>query len=326
MKKQSRHLSPKSMLAGVLAASFGLVSFGAAAAEFPSRPIKLIIPFSAGGSHDAHARAIVSVAPNYIDRPMVVVLKPGGTGAIAAQFVLNSKPDGHTLLFGAPDTNSLVNQAQNLPYGRDSFIPIAMINYSATPIIARADAPFKTFKEFVAYAKANPGKVRYASAGVWGIPHVPFEYLQKQLGIRLTHVPYKGGGPALQAILQGEVMISGSQVTQSLPHIRSGKLRALAVMAETRRPALPDTPTMGELGYPDVVFYLWRGVLAPKGTPPAIVKQLEDLFAKIAEDKSFVRMVGRFGERVIFMRGKEFGDYWSSEYTKMGTLIKELKK
>ena len=171
---------------------------GAQDIQFPSRPIRLIIPFSAGGSHDLHARALVSVAPNYIDQPIIVELKPGGTGAVASQFVASSRPDGHTLLFGAPDANTLVNQAQNLPYTKDSFIPVAMINYSPVPIMARADAPFKTFQEFVAYAKANPGKIRYGSAGVWGIPHVPYEYLQKQLGIRLTHVPYAGGGPALQ--------------------------------------------------------------------------------------------------------------------------------
>lgn len=326
MSKGLKPSSMASLLTVILAMSFGLLSGLAAADEFPSRPIKLVIPFSAGGSHDAHARAIVSVAPSYIDHPMIVVLKPGGTGAIAAQFVANSRPDGHTLLFGAPDTNSLVNQAQNLPYDRSSFIPIAMINYSPVPIMARADAPFKTFEEFVAYAKANPGKVRYGSAGVWGIPHVPFEYLQKKLGIKLTHVPYKGGGPALQALLQGEVMISGSQVTQSLPHVNAGTVRPLAVMDKTRHKALPDTPTMAELGHPDIVFYLWRGVLAPKGTPPETVKRLEDIFQKIAEDKSFYRMIKRFGEQVIFMRGDEFGAYWSAEYDKMGALIKELKK
>lgn len=326
MSRRLRPYSLASLLTAAVVMSMGFPSGPVAAEEFPSRPIQLVVPFSAGGSHDAHARAIVSVAPSYIDQPMIVVLKPGGTGALAAQFVANSRPDGHTLLFGAPDTNSLVNQAQNLPYDRDSFIPIAMINYSPVPIMARADAPFKTFEEFVAYAKANPGKVRYGSAGVWGIPHVPFEYLQKRLGIKLTHVPYKGGGPALQALLQGEVMITGSQVTQSLAHINAGTLRPLAVMDKVRHKALPDTPTMAELGYPDIVFYLWRGVLAPKGTPPETVKRLEEIFQKIAEDKSFSRMVERFGEQVIFMDGEEFGAYWSAEYEKMGALIRELKK
>ena len=318
-----------------LASCFVLASFSfllgleqtvLAADKFPSRPIELVIPFSAGGSHDAHARAIVSVTPGIIDQPMLVTLKPGGTGAIAAQYVARSKPDGHTLLFGAPDTNTLVNQAQNLPYGKEDFIPIALINYSPTPIIARSDAPFKTFKEFVSYAKANPGKIKYASAGVWGIPHVPFEYMQKKLGIKLTHVPYKGGGPALKAILSGETMMSGSQVTQALSHIRAGKLNMLAIMDTKRHKSFPNVPTTAELGHPDFVFYLWRGVLAPKGTPPAIVKQLEDIFEKVAKNKSFYRMVKRFGEQVLHRRGKGVDEYWSAEYKKMGNLIRELKK
>jgi tripartite-type tricarboxylate transporter receptor subunit TctC len=326
MSNKARHLVWFPILLIIFSFLDSSVNSVMGAEKFPSRPIELVIPFSAGGSHDAHARAIVSVTPGIIDQPMLVRLMPGGTGAIAAQYVARSKPDGHTLLFGAPDTNTLVNQAQNLPYGKDDFIPIALINYSPTPINVRADAPFDTFEGFVKYAKANPGKIKYASAGVWGIPHVPFEYMQKKLGFKLTHVPYKGGGPALKAILSGETMMSGSQVTQAMQHIRSGKLKMLAIMDTKRHKDFPDVPTTVELGHPDLVFYLWRGVLAPKGTPPEIVTQLEDIFEKVAKDKSFYRMVRRFGEQVLHRRGKGFDEYWTAEYEKMGNLIRELKK
>lgn len=326
MSNKARRLVWFPILLIVFSFSDSFVNLVLGAESFPSRPIELVIPFSAGGSHDAHARAIVSVIPGIIDQPMLVTLKPGGTGAIAAQYVARSKPDGYTLLFGAPDTNTLVNQAQNLPYGKDDFIPIALINYSPTPVIVRADAPFDTFKGFVSYARANPGKIKYASAGVWGIPHVPFEYMQKKLGIKLTHVPYKGGGPALKAVLSGETMMSGSQVTQAMQHIRSGKLKMIAIMDTERHKDFPDVPTTAELGHPDFVFYLWRGVLAPKGTPPEIVTKLEDIFEKVAKDKSFYRMVRRFGEQVLHRRGKGFDEYWTAEYEKMGNLIRELKK
>ena len=298
----------------------------ARAESFPTRPIRLISPFSAGGSHDAHARAVASVAPEVIDQPIVVVLKPGSSGAIGAQYVANAKPDGYTLLFGGPDCNSAVCQAQKLSYGKDSFVPIAMINYSPLPIWSQPSLPFKDFKGFVDYAKANPGKLKYASAGVWGLPHIPAEYLQKIVGIKMTHVPYNGGGPSLQGFLKGEVDINFSQVTQSLPHYHAGKMVPLAVMDHKRHKELPNTPTTAELGYPQLQFYQWRGVLAPKGTPPEVVSRLEDIFAQIAKNKSFDRMIGRFGEQVIFMRSKEFNDYWSAEYTKIGEIIHELKK
>ena len=148
MSNKARHLVWFPILLIIFSFLDSSVSSVMGAEKFPSRPIELVIPFSAGGSHDAHARAIVSVTPGIIDQPMLVRLMPGGTGAIAAQYVARSKPDGHTLLFGAPDTNTLVNQAQNLPYGKDDFIPIALINYSPTPINVRADAPFDTFEGF----------------------------------------------------------------------------------------------------------------------------------------------------------------------------------
>lgn len=323
-------INRRTFLAG--SAATGLAAIGAphirsaAAADFPARPIQLISPFSAGGSHDAHARAVASVAPDVIDQPIVVVLKPGSSGAVGAQYVANAKPDGYTLLFGGPDCNSAVNQAQKLPYDKESFIPVAMINYSPLPIWSQPSLPFKDFKGFVEYAKANPGKLKYASAGVWGLPHIPAEYMQKILGIKMTHVPYNGGGPSLQGFLKGEVDINFSQITQTLSHYQEGKMVPLAVMDSKRHRQLPDTPTTVELGYPQLQFYQWRGVLAPKGTPPEVVASLEDIFAKIAENKSFSRMVDRFGEKVIFMRGKEFDEYWSQEYAKIGEIIGELKK
>lgn len=309
------------------AAALAMPSIGAAAAQaFPSRRIELISPFAAGGAHDAHARAIAGVAPDVIDQPMIVVLKPGSSGAIAAQYVANAKPDGHTLLLGGPDCNSAVNQAQNLPYDKDSFVPIAMINYSPTPVWSQPSLPFKDFKGFVEYAKANPGKLKYASSGVWGLPHIPAEYMQKVVGIKLTHVPYSGGGPSVQGFLNGEVDILLTQITQSLPHQRQGKMIPLAIMDTKRHKELPDTPTTVELGFPELQFYQWRGVLAPKGTPPDVVKRLEDIFAEIAANKSFVQIINRFGEDVDFMPGQEFDKYWSDEYKKIGEVIRELKK
>ena len=296
--------------------------------DWPTRRISLVCPFSAGGGCDLYSRAIVSVTSNYIDEPMVVVLKPGGSGAIGSKFVASARPDGHTLLFGFTDNMTVVWQARDVGYTKDSFVPIVLFNSSPVPINARADAPFTNFKEFVAYAQNNPMEVKYASAGVWGYPHLPFEYLQKKLGIKLTHVPYQGGGPSLQAILKGEVMVNGSGMTQTLPHIKAGKLRCLAVMSARRNPAVPDCPTTAELGYPDIAFSQYRGILVPKGTPADVVAKLETLFTNVWKDKSWRRMVKKYGDEVsdeLFLTGKELEDFWAGEVQKVGELIKQLR-
>ena len=298
-------------------------------ADWPSRRISLVVTFSAGGGSDLYSRAIVSVTPNYIDEPMVVVLKPGGSGAIGSKFVADAKPDGHTLLFGFTDNMSVVWQARDVGYTKDSFKAIVLFNSTPVPINARADAPFTTFEEFVAYAKANPMAVNYASAGVWGYPHLPFEFLQKHLGIQLTHVPYQGGGPALQAILQGEVMVNGSGMTQTLPHIKAGTLRCLAVMSNVRNPTIPDCPTTAELGYPEISFSAYRAVLAPKDTPPEVVAKLEELFTNVWKDKSFRRIIKKYGDELPkeqFLTGEKLEEFWSADVKKIGDLLKEIKK
>ncbi|TFH43757.1 MAG: tripartite tricarboxylate transporter substrate binding protein [Lysobacterales bacterium] len=298
-------------------------------ADWPTRRISLIVPFSAGGGSDLYSRAIVSVTPNYIEEPMVVVLKPGGSGAIGSKFVADSRPDGHTLLFGFTDNMTVVWQARDVGYTKDSLKAIALFNSTPVPINARADAPFKTFEEFVAYAKANPMEIKYASAGVWGYPHLPFEFMQKHLGIRLTHVPYQGGGPALQAILKGEVMVNGSGMTQTLPHIKAGTLRCLAVMSDVRNPAVPDCPTTAELGYPEISFSAYRAVLAPKDTPPEVLAKLEELFVNVWNDKSWRRIINKYGDdlpKEQFLTGKKLEDYWAADVKKVGELLKELKQ
>jgi tripartite-type tricarboxylate transporter receptor subunit TctC len=234
------------------------------AQEYPTKPVTLVIPFGAGGSHDLTARTVTSVASDYLGQPMLVQLKPGGGGAIASDFVFKASPDGYTLLFGGSGPNTTLPAIEGRSKGPDDFLAVCRVNYSPAIIVARADAPYKTFKEMMAWAKANPGKLVFGNTGPWGAGDLCWKMIVKETGIDAKNVPYDGGGPALMAVLGGHVDVSGLFTAQTLPHITVGKLKALAVTDTQRDPSLKDVPTCKEEGV-NVVYLMWRGVLAPKG-------------------------------------------------------------
>jgi len=298
----------------VLTALAGLLTPGLAARaqEFPSKPIELVIPFGAGGSHDLTARAIVSVAQPYLGQPLVVVLKPGGGGAVGSQYVSRAKPDGHTLLLGGTGPNTIFALVQKAPTGPDQFTPVARINYSPTIFAVRADAPWKSLREVIAFARQNPGKLSFANTGPWGAADFPMRLIARAGGIEYNNIPFDGGGPSMLAVLGGHADGTFSFAAQLMPQLGAGKLRALAVTDSSRLAALPAVPTVREEGV-DVTFTMWRAVLAPKGTPQAIVDKLEAAFKRITEDKSFQALVKQLGDDVQFLGGKEFETAWRQE-------------
>ena len=295
------------------------------AQEFPAKPVMLVIPFGAGGSHDLTARAVTSVAADYLGQPMLVQLKPGGGGAIASDFVSKAAPDGYTLLFGGSGPNTTLPAIEGRSKGPDDFVAVCRVNYSPAVIIARADAPYKTFKEMVAWAKSNPGKLIFGNTGPWGAGDLSWKRIIKETGIETKNVPYDGGGPALMAILGGHVDVSGLFSAQTLPHIQAGKLRVLAVTDTERDPSLKDIPTCKEQGV-NVVYLMWRGVLAPKGTPRGAIDKLAAAFKKMTEDKSVVPMIKRFGDEINFLGPDEFAKVWREEYETQKELGKIFKK
>jgi tripartite-type tricarboxylate transporter receptor subunit TctC len=209
--------------------------------------------------------------------------------------------------------------------GPDDLMAVARINYSPTIIAARADAPYKTFKEMLAWAKANPDKLIFSNTGPWGQADLPWKMIVKQTGIKAKNVPYDGGGPALLAVLGGHADVTGGLVTALLPHINSGKLRALAILDHKRDAKLPDVPTAKEEGV-DVVNLMWRAVLAPKGTPRPVIETLATAFKKMSEDKTVIAMIKQFGDEVYFMGPDEFGKVWRQEYDLQKELGRALKK
>jgi len=292
---------------------FSMGSFLSHAAEFPNRSVVLVTPYGPGGSFDLTGRVLSGVANDYLGQPLVLQLKPGGGGVIGSDYAANAPPDGYTLLFAGPGPNSTIPAIEGRSKGPYDVEPICRINYSSPIYSVRSDSPFKTFKEVIEWAKANPGKLTFAHTGAMGAADLPWKAIRRATGIETRDVPHTGGGPALIAILGGQVMLASPMGTQTKPHIAAGKLRPLAILDVQRDPELPDVPTVKELGI-DVTYFLWKGIAAPKGTPKPIIEKLAAAFKKMAEDKSFVALVKKMGDGVQYLGTEEFAKVWKEEY------------
>jgi tripartite-type tricarboxylate transporter receptor subunit TctC len=303
----------------------GLLAVGgwaavAGAQEFPTKAVELIIPFGPGGSHDLTARAVASVAHQYLGQPLLVVLKPGGGGAVGSQHVIRSKPDGYTLLFGGSGPNTTFALVQKAPIGPDQFQSVARINYSASFLAVKADAPWKSLRDLVDHAKKNPGKLNFANTGPWGAADLPMRILARAAGFEYNNIPHDGGGPSMLAVLGGHADATFGFTAQLMPQIAAGKMRVLGITDVKRHPDLPSVPTMKEEGF-DVVFTMWRSVLAPKGTPPAIVEKLEVAFKKLSEDRSFKALIKSLGDEAHFQGGKDFERTWREEWEQHSKVV-----
>lgn len=295
------------------------------AQEYPAKPITLINPMGAGGSHDLTMRAVASVAADYLGQPVIVQIKSGGGGAIGSEAATKAPPDGYTLLAGGPGWNTTLPAVEGRSKGPDDLVAVCRINYSPLIINARPDAPFKTFKEMIAWAKANPGKLIYGHTGPWGAADMPWKMIMKATGITSKVVPHDGGGPALIALLGGHIDVTGGFAAQSLPQVKAGKLRMLAVLDYKRDNDFPEVPTAREEGV-DVTYLMWRGILAPKGTPPPVIEKLAGAFKKMTEDKTVVNMLKSFGDSPNYLGPEEFGKLWREEYEMHKELAKLYKK
>ncbi len=302
-----------SVLSVVILGLLAWAAPSAAAEDFPTKPVTLVIPVGAGGSHDLTARALASVAPPYLGQPLIIQLKPGGGGAIGSDLVAKAKPDGYTLLFGGPGWSSTLPAVEGRSHGPDTLMAVAKINHGPVALMVNPGKPWKNLKEMVEWARANPGKLIHATTGPWGAADLPMKRMMKEYNFTAQMVPYDGGGPALLAILGGHADSSINPLAQTLPHIRAGKLRPLAILDTKRENDLPDVPTAQEQGF-DVVYTLWRAVLAPRGTPRPIVEKLASSFKQMTEDKSFQALIKQLGDEVNYLGPDEFEKVWRAEY------------
>ena len=247
-----------------------------ALADYPEKPIKIIVPFAAGAGTDAVARFTALKLEAQLKQPVIVENRVGASGAIGTQFVANAAPDGYTLLFVAsPFTTVAAATPTVANYDPiKQFAPIALIAAGPLVWIASAQAPFTNMREMIAFAQANPGKLAYGSAGAGGVNHLALELFKLKTGTEILHVPYKGIAPATTDLLGGSIALLTGTIPAVLPHVKGGKARALAVTGDKRSPLLPDVPTMKEAGANGTEVYNYWGLVAPAGTPVAIVNRL----------------------------------------------------
>ncbi|WP_455281923.1 Bug family tripartite tricarboxylate transporter substrate binding protein [Cupriavidus necator] len=258
----------------------------AQSAAYPSRPITLVVPFPPGGSVDIMARQYSEPLSRILGVPVVIDNRPGAGGSVATQAVARSKPDGYTLVVSSQSSH-LANPLTQPKLGYDplkDFENIAILGRQPNVLVVHPSVPVRTFAEFLAYARKNPGKLDYGSGGVGSMGQLNVEMLKANTGIYATHIPYRGGTQLITAVLSNEVQFTLDNLVTMLPHIKEGKVRALAVASEQRLPQLPDVPTLAELGYPQLNLSSWTGIAAPAGTPEPVVQKLYQAVRQAASE------------------------------------------
>jgi tripartite-type tricarboxylate transporter receptor subunit TctC len=294
-----------------------------AQSAYPAKPIRLVVPFPPGGATDVVARSIGQKLSDALGQPVVVENKAGASSNIGSEFVARSAPDGYTLLLGtiANATNMTYYPRMTYDTLRD-LVPITQTMSAPSILVVHPSLPVKNLQELLAYARANPGKLSFASSGAGGSPHLAGEMLKLRAGIDMVHVPYKGAGPALQDTLAGNVQVAFKTSLSAVPHIQSGKLRGIAVAANKRVAQLPDVPTMAEAGMPDFEVSSWNGLLAPAGTPKEIVDRLYAETAKALRSPDLIERFAAQGAEPVGSSPEEFRAYIRAEVEKWGKVIK----
>jgi len=320
---------PAAALAVALTA--GLTGGPALAQEaYPAaRPVTMVVAFPPGGVADLTARPMAISLESILKQRVIVENKAGAGGGIGNAFVAKARPDGYTLLMALssvtilPEADKINGRAPSYELGQ--LLPVALVSADPTVLVVRSETPYNTLKDLIAAAKASPGKINYSSSGYYGALHTPMEMLSLAAGIRLFHIPYQGGGPAVTAILGGQVDALASGPGPVVQHIKAGKLRALATWGDKRHPTLPDVPTLRELGV-DSEFYIWAGLFAPAGTPEPVIRQLREAVKQAVSDPQFKRSMESSGQPIHYLDAAEFKLFVDKDAKKMADVVKAIGK
>lgn len=314
---------PKSLL--VLTAL--VLGTAAVAQEYPSRPVTMIVPFPPGGVADTVARPVADAMSRELKQSFVVENRSGAGGGIGMSVAAKAAPDGYTVLL-ALSSISIIPEADKLlkrppMYELGQLRAIARFTADPTVLVVRADAPWKTAREFIDDLKRNPAKYSYGSSGNYGTMHVPMEMFKSAAGFRMLHVPYTGAGPAVLALLSGQVEAVSTGPATIVQHVRGGRLRALAHWGEGRLASLPDVPSLTELGYP-VQFAQWSGLFVPAGTPEPVVARLREAARAAAKDPKVVQTINGAGSPILYLDTPEFTRYWSDDAARLAEVVRRI--
>ena len=299
------------------------------AQAYPARPISLVVPFPPGGVADIVARPVAEALSRELGQPVVIENKPGAGGGIGMGAVANAKPDGYTLLMALssltviPEADAILGRSPMFALG--DLRPVARYTADPTVLAVRAESPWRTVQDFVDDAKKRPGVIAYGSSGNYGTMHVPMEILAQSAGIQLNHIPFTGAGPAVVALLGGQIDAVSSGPSTVLQHIKAGKLRALAHWGTAKLAALPEVPSLREAGFA-ADYAQWSGLFVPAGVPDAVAQRLRGAARAAAQDARVKEVIGNAGSPVLYLDTPEFEKYVQDDARKMADVVRRMGK
>ncbi len=307
----------------LLVTTLALLPLSAPAQTYPTKPVAIIVPYAAGGSLDVVTRILARSLTTRLGQTVLVENRAGAGSNIGAAYVAKSTPDGYTLFLASPATAINVSLYGKLNYDPEKDLtPVSLLTAVPSVLLVHPSAPYKSIAELVAHAKQNPGKLNYSSGGAGSSEHLGSEMFKFYAGVDVTHIPYKGGAPALADLMGGQVTMMFSNRIGALPHIRSGKLRALGVADGVRSPQLPEVPTFVEAGYPDLKVLVWSGIMAPTGTPAAIVNRLHAVITEAMQAPEMKAQMDDMGVTIASGGPAQFGEFLKSQIAQWRPIVK----
>jgi tripartite-type tricarboxylate transporter receptor subunit TctC len=296
------------------------------AQDYPTKPINLIVPSAPGGQAELMIRTLSPLSQEVLGQPLIIQVRPGGGGAVGIELLHQAKPDGYTLAVGKANWSSILPAIEGRSRGPEDLDAVCRINSAYTFYFVQTSSPIKTIKDMIDYAKANPGKLSFGNSGTWSLVDLEWRWLEAKAGITTRNVTYAGGGESILGLLGGHIQVSAFSPAAGLPHVKAGKLRAIAFSGPKRHPDVPNVPTMIEEGYDNGLDGNWQGIVAPKGIPRPVIEKLAAGFKKMTENKQAIDGINKLGEEFGYMGPDEFSKYWKKDFQIYREMAKMFKR